>query len=257
MTGIAVTDEGAVRVLAIDRPERLNAMAVETVTALERAVREASEDADVGALVLTGVGAHFSAGGDAALIVDRVQQGETALLALMRSFHRLIEEIWNSPLPVVAAVGGVAYGGGFNLALACDLVACAADARWCQVFLRRGVVPDLGGAYLLPRLVGMQRAKELMLLTPEIDAHRAVELGIANAVLPDLPATRARALEWATQLAAGPRYATALSKKMINASTSGDLHAALELEAITQTAALHGGSARTAFTEFLRRPAGG
>lgn len=122
--------------------------------------------------MLTGVGAHFSAGGDAELIVDRVQQGETALLAMMRSFHRLIEEIWNSPLPVVAAVGGLAHGGGFDLAPACDLVACAADARWCQVFLRRGVVPDLGGAYLLPRLVGMQRAKELMLLTPEIDAHR-------------------------------------------------------------------------------------
>jgi 2-(1,2-epoxy-1,2-dihydrophenyl)acetyl-CoA isomerase len=256
VTEVRVTDEGPVRVVAIDRPERLNAMAVSTATALERAVRAASEDPAVGAVVLTGVGAHFSAGGDATAILDTIEEGDAALLALMRAFHRLVEEVWNSPLPVVAAVSGVAYGGGFNLALACDLVACAADARWCQVFLRRGIVPDLGGAYLLPRLVGMQRAKELMLLTPEIDAARAAELGIVNAVLPDADAAMAQALEWATLLADGPRYATALSKKLINSSTAGDLHSALELEAITQTAALQGGDARAGFAAFLRNRRG-
>lgn len=252
MSEVAVHDEGPVRVIAVDRPERLNALAISTAAALEAAVRGASEEQAIGAVVLTGVGRHFSAGGDAAAIVEAIEEGDEALLRMMRAFHRLVEEIWNSPLPVVAAVGGVVYGGAFNLALACDLVACAADARWCQVFLRRGVVPDLGGAYLLPRLVGLQRAKELMLLTGEIDAERAAELGIVNAVLPDADAARARALAWATQLAHGPRYATALTKKMINASTTGDLHAALELEAVTQTAALQGSAARAGFAEFLK-----
>lgn len=253
---ISVRDEGPVRVVAVARPERLNALAISTAVALEAAIRGAADDPAIGAVVLTGLGKHFSAGGDAAAIVDAIEGGEEALLAMMRAFHRLVEEIWGSPLPVVAAVSGVVYGGAFNLALACDLVACSADARWCQVFLRRGVVPDLGGAYLLPRLVGLQRAKELMLLTPEIDAERAAELGIVNAVLPDADAARSQALEWATRLAEGPRYATALSKKLINASTTGDLHAALELEAVTQTAALHGTAAREGFAEFLRSPAG-
>jgi 2-(1,2-epoxy-1,2-dihydrophenyl)acetyl-CoA isomerase len=249
---ISIHDEGAVRVVAVDRPERLNALAVTTAAALERALREAGDDPAVGAVVLTGVGQHFSAGGDASAIVGTVGEGDDAILAMMKSFHRLVEEIWNSRLPVVAAVGGVVYGGGFNLALACDLVVCAADARWCQVFLRRGIVPDLGGAYLLPRLVGMQRAKELMLLTPEIDASKATELGIVNTVVSDADAARAQAIEWATRLAAGNRYATALSKKMINASTSGDLHGALELEAMTQTAALHGSAAVEGFARFVK-----
>jgi 2-(1,2-epoxy-1,2-dihydrophenyl)acetyl-CoA isomerase len=252
MSELAVHDEGAVRVIAVDRPERLNALAVSTAVELEAAVRAASDDPAVGAVVLTGVGKHFSAGGDAAAIIDRIEEGDDAILAMMHAFHRLVEEIWNSRLPVVAAVGGVVYGGAFNLALACDLVVCAADARWCQVFLRRGIVPDLGGAYLLPRLIGMQRATELRLLTPEIGAERAAELGIVNVVVPDADAARARALEWGAQLAAGPRYATALSKKMINASTSGDLHGALELEAITQTAALQGTAAKAGFAEFLK-----
>ncbi len=251
MGEISTWDEGPVRVLAIDRPERLNALAVPTVAALEEAVRAAAADPGIGAVVLTGVGEHFSAGGDAHAILDAIAAGDEALPALMRAFHRLVEEVWNCPLPVLAAVSGVAYGGGFNLALACDLVVCSADVRLCQVFLRRGLVPDLGGAYLLPRLVGMQRAKELMLLTPEIGADRASELGLVNAVLPDAAAALARAVEWGTELAQRPRFAVSLAKKLINASTAGDLHSSLELEAVAQTAALQGRAAREGFARFV------
>ena len=170
---IATEQRGAVRILAIDRAERRNAIDTATAAELERAVRDAGDDPDTHALVLTGIGEHFSAGGDVADILEKVASGDDRdLLALLRTFHRLVVEIWESRLPVVAAVSGVAYGGGFNLALACDLVVLSADARLCQVFVRRGVVPDVGGAWLLPRLVGMQRAKELMLLAPEIDARR-------------------------------------------------------------------------------------
>jgi 2-(1,2-epoxy-1,2-dihydrophenyl)acetyl-CoA isomerase len=174
----------------------------------------------------------------------------------MRSFHRLVEAIWTSELPVVAAVAGSVYGGGFNLALACDLVVSAADARFCQVFLRRGLVPDLGGAYLLPRLVGMQRAKELMLLTSEIDAARALELGLVNEVLPSAAAARHRACELAAKLADGPRAAIGLTKKLVNASTTGTLQQSLELEAVTQSVMLRTDTVREGFEELRARRRG-
>jgi 2-(1,2-epoxy-1,2-dihydrophenyl)acetyl-CoA isomerase len=245
---LTVSDAGPVRVLAIDRPDRLNAMTTETAAALESALARAIGD-DVAAVVLTGVGENFSAGGDAGAIVERIDSGdERALLDLMRSFHRLVEAVWLAEVPVIAAVSGVAYGGGFNLALACDLVVCAPDARFCQVFLRRGLVPDIGGAWLLPRLVGLQRAKELMLLTPEIGAARAERLGIVNAVVDD---PVAHAVELGTQLAERSRLGVALTKKLVNASTSGDLRTALELEAVTQTVAL--GGARAGFEQYLKQ----
>jgi len=245
---LTVSDAGPVRVLAINRPDRLNALTTDTAAALESALTQAVRD-DVGAVVLTGVGENFSAGGDAGAIVERIDSGdERALLDLMRSFHRLVEAVWLAEVPVIAAVSGVAYGGGFNLALACDLVVCAPNSRFCQVFLRRGLVPDVGGAWLLPRLVGLQRAKELMLLTPEIDAARAERLGIVNAVVDD---PVAHAVELGGQLAERSRLGVALTKKLVNASTTGDLRTSLELEAVTQTVAL--GGARPSFEQFLKR----
>jgi 2-(1,2-epoxy-1,2-dihydrophenyl)acetyl-CoA isomerase len=250
---ITVTDQGRVRILAIDRERRRNAIAPSTVGELERALRAAAEDSGIGAVVITGNGGHFSAGGDADGVLDAIGSGEdTALLTLMRSYHRLVVEIWESPLPVVAAVSGSAYGGGFNLALACDLVVLSADARLCQVFVRRGVVPDVGGAYLLPRLVGTQRAKELMLLAPVIAAARALELGLANAVEPDPAAALERAVELAGQLAQLPSYTVALTKKLINHALDADLRGALELEAVSQAAALRSAAAAAGF-EAIRR----
>lgn len=254
MTDVQVEDVGAVRVLTIDRPDRRNALSPATADELRSGFERAVTDG-AGAVVLTGAGGHFSAGGDAAAILDVLGDADDgAPAAMMRTFHRLVETVWDSPLPVVAAVSGVAYGGGFNLALTCDLVVCSRDARFCQVFLRRGVVPDLGGAYLLPRLVGMQRAKELMLLTPEIDAMRGYELGLVNEVLPDATAACSRAVELAARLADGPRFATAGTKRMVNAGTTGSLHDALRLEAVTQAAALRTDAARAGFAAFLESP---
>lgn len=251
---VTTEQRGAVRILAIDRERRRNALDSATAAGLERAVRDAGDDPDTHALVLTGVGEHFSAGGDVADILDTVASGDDRdLLALLRTFHRLVVEIWESRLPVVAAVSGVAYGGGFNLALACDLVVLSADARLCQVFVRRGVVPDVGGAWLLPRLVGMQRAKELMLLAPEIDAKRALELGLANAVAPDAESALADAVDRAEQLAALPSYTVALAKKLINHSADADLRGSLELEAVTQSAALRSAPAVEGFEAFRQR----
>ncbi|NMO93182.1 enoyl-CoA hydratase/isomerase family protein [Actinomycetospora sp. TBRC 11914] len=252
---MATADRGSVRILTIDRPGRRNAMGTATAEALELALRAAADDDAVHAVVLTGTGGHFSAGGDAESILEHVGGEDPELLALMRAFHRLVVEIWESRLPVVAAVSGVAYGGGVNLALACDLVVLSEDARLCQVFVHRGVVPDVGGAWLLPRLVGMQRAKELMLLGPEIDARHAERLGLANAVEPDAEAALERAVALAEQLATLPPYTVALSKKLINHSSADDLRGSLEREAVTQAAALRARPATEAFEAFRRKEA--
>jgi 2-(1,2-epoxy-1,2-dihydrophenyl)acetyl-CoA isomerase len=248
---VQVQDQGPVRVLTINRPERRNALDIPTVETLRSALEEAGSAADVGAVVLTGAGGHFCAGGDADMILDVIKDdADFGPLRMLNAFHRLVEAIWESPRPVVAAVSGVAYGGGFNIALACDLIYCSAEARFCQVFLRRGIAPDVGGAYLLPRLVGLQRAKELMLLTPEIDAARAEQLGIVNAVLPDPEAASKRAIEVARDLARGPALAISLTKRLVNSSTTGTLRSALELEATTQAVALRSQSAADRFSAF-------
>lgn len=250
---IEISDRGPVRLLSIARPKQRNALSTTTVAELELALRAAADEPGVGSVVLTGIGGHFSAGGDVPTILTHVAGDDSELLALMRAFHRLVVEVWESPLPVVAAVSGVAYGGAFNLALACDLVVLAEDARLCQVFVKRGVVPDVGGAWLLPRLVGMQRAKELMLLAPEIGAARAYELGLANEVAPDADAALARAVEMGEQLAALPAYTVALSKKLLNHSTGDDLRGSLEREAVTQAAALRSAPAVAGFEAFRDR----
>jgi 2-(1,2-epoxy-1,2-dihydrophenyl)acetyl-CoA isomerase len=253
MSDVEVTDRDAVRILAIDRQRHRNALTIASAEHLRAELDRAVGD-DIGAVVLTGAGGHFSAGGDAETIMEAVDApADDAPTRLMRAFHRLVETVWTAPLPVLASVSGVAYGGAFNLVLACDLVVCSADARFCQVFLRRGVVPDVGGAYLLPRLLGMQRAKELMLLTPEIDAAQAHALGLVNAVLDDSDTALEHAVDLATRLADGPRFAIAQTKKMLNASTTGTLQSALELEAAVQAGMLRSRSARHGFAEFLAR----
>lgn len=249
---IAVTERDAVRILTIDRPERRNALTISAANRLRAELDRAEADRHIGAVVLTGAGGHFSAGGDAETILEAIDdEADDAPTQLMRAFHRLVETVWNSPLPVVAAVSGVAYGGAFNLALTCDLVMCSTDARFCQVFLRRGVVPDVGGAYLLPRLVGMQRAKELMLLTQELHAQRAFELGLVNSVLSDPQSALEHALSVAQRLATGPRFATAQTKKLLNASTDGAFHSSLELESAIQAGVLRAESSRRGFHTFL------
>jgi 2-(1,2-epoxy-1,2-dihydrophenyl)acetyl-CoA isomerase len=253
---ILASRRGAIRVLTINRPARRNAMTVAVAEGLRGELEAAVADPGTGAVVLTGAGGHFSAGGDGADILAAAGSGTDGPERLMRVFHALVETVWNAPLPVVAAVSGVAYGGGFNLALACDLVVCSADTRFCQVFVRRGLIPDLGGAYLLPRLVGLQRAKQLMLLAPEIGATSALQLGLVNAVLPDSDAALEHALTLAAQLADRPRDAIAQAKALLNNSTNGSLEDSLGREAQLQAALLRSEPVQRSFSDFLAGHAG-
>lgn len=247
---LGVEDEGPVRILTIQRPHRRNALSLELVKSMSTEMARAESDSCIGAIVISGLGEHFSAGGDAHSIVAAIDGPEGSIAALMDSFHNLVRAIWESRLPVLAAVAGVAYGGAFNLALSCDLAVCTTDARFCQVFLRRNLIPDLGGAFLLPRLVGLARAKAMMLLSPEIDAHQALYLGLVNEIVDESIDVRNRAVELGTQLASLSPTAVSLTKRLVNSSV-GDFSNSLHLEGAFQELALATPAARDGFAQFL------
>lgn len=250
-TEILVRDDGPVRILTLSGPLQLNSIAASTADALADEVQRAERDDGVRALVLTGDGDHFSAGGDADGVLETAAcESDDAMIRFMRSYQRATLAVWNTSLPVVASVSGVAYGGAFNLALACDLVVCCQNARFCQVFLRMGVVPDFGGAFLLPRLIGMQRAKELMLLADEIDAGTAQRLGLVNFVLDSPEESMETAMSLAHRLAAQSRMAVSMTKRLMNSSTGGSFEASLELEALSQSSALGSRRAQSSFERF-------
>lgn len=250
-TVVDVTDDGPVRVLTLNGPARLNALAATTADALRDAIVAAERDPAVHAILLTGAGNHFSAGGDAEGVLEvALDDADDAYSRFMRSYRMAAEAIWDTPLPVVAAVAGVAYGGAFNLAMAADLVVASRSARFCQVFIRRGVVPDFGGAYVLPRLVGLRKATELMLLADEIDADTACRLGLVNHVMETPEEMLSHALALAHRVAAQPRAAVAMTKRMLRAGASGNFHTSLEIEALSQAAALGSHGARRAFQSF-------
>lgn len=252
---VITADNEAVRLITINRPKRRNALNVEVVRLLVDEVTRAGVDKSVRAVVLSGAGGHFSAGGDADAVAATMDDPDPYnTVEFMRHYHAAVESIWNCPVPVVAAVTGVAYGGAFNLALACDLVVAHRDATFCQAFLKRDVVPDMGGAYLLPRLVGMQRAKDLVLRTRVLTTAAAFDLGLVCEVVDgEAAGVVAEATRVACESSSGSRSAVAMAKRLLNASTAGSLRDSLELEGTTQALALRTDAAREGFDAF-RRP---
>ncbi|MEV4946290.1 enoyl-CoA hydratase-related protein [Streptomyces sp. NPDC053755] len=217
---------------------------------------DASADPDVRAVVLTATGRGFCAGADlrgGPAAGERVP-GDVARL-IRQGAQRLIGAVLDCEKPVIAAVNGTAAGIGAHLAFACDLVLAAESATFVEVFARRGLVPDGGGAYLLTRLIGPQRAKELMFFGDAVAAHEARSIGLVNRVVPaeELEKT---AREWAERLAQGPTRALALTKQLVNASLDGDRAAAFAAEAAAQEINMTTRDANEGVSSFVeRRPA--
>ncbi|WP_128375079.1 enoyl-CoA hydratase/isomerase family protein [Streptomyces cavernae] len=247
------TTDNAVSWITLNRPETLNAITPDQRERLIQLFSEASADPAVRAVVLTATGRGFCAGADlrgTAVQAERVA-GDVARTIRLGA-QRLVAAVLDCEKPVVAAVNGTAAGIGAHLALACDLVIAAEEARFIEVFVRRGLVPDGGGAYLLPRLVGPQRAKELMFFGDALSAADAERLGLVNRVVPagELEKT-ARA--WAERLAAGPTRTLALTKQLVNASLDGDRTAAFAAEAAAQEINMTTADAREGVTSFVER----
>jgi 2-(1,2-epoxy-1,2-dihydrophenyl)acetyl-CoA isomerase len=232
MTIVVETSSGYRRI-TLNRPERLNALNVEMAEALIAALDAAEADRDCRALLLTGAGRAFCAGQDLTAIRDLPA---SEIPALIDHYHPLIRRLRASPLPIVGAVNGVAAGAGANLALACDIVVAARSASFVQAFARIGLIPDCGGTWFLPRLVGPARARALALLAEPLPAATAVEWGLIwQAVDDDRLLPEAEAL--AARLAAGPTFALGLTKHALDAAATHDLARQLDLERDLQAAA--------------------
>src|SRR5690242_2768828 len=223
--------QGPICVLTLNRPERLNALTVEVAKDFKAAVHEALERG-ARVIVLTGTGRAFCAGGDLREMQD-IASKEGRLEAFFDEPLRILNEsimlIRETPVPFIAAVNGVASGGGCNLALACDLVIAAEGAKFNQAFIKIGLSPDCGGTFILPRLVGWKRAAELMFTGDMVSAQQALEMGMINAVTPDSE-LMSRALAMAERLAAAPTAAIAQIKRLLEASAVNDQETQLELE---------------------------
>lgn len=228
-----------VAMITLDREARLNALGVDLITDTTDALGEAEADREVRCAVLTGAGRAFSSGGDLADVGERVVDGEPASrLEVMGQLHQLILRLRDSRLPIVAAVHGPAYGAGFSTALACDLIVASTDARFCQIFVRRNLVPDLGSAWLLPRAVGIHQAKELMLLGEEITAERAFAMGLVNRLADTPEDCVAQALSLAERMAETVPATMAMSKALINRSQGITLEDSMWHERLSQSMAL-------------------
>jgi len=227
--------DGRVAMVTFDRPEKLNALTFEIYADLRDLLGEIEHRDDVSVLVLAGAGRGFCSGGDVDEIIGKLlEMGSKGLLEFTRMTGAVVERMRRLPMPVIAAVNGVAAGAGAVIALAADLRILAESASFHFLFTKVGLAgADMGSAYLLPRVVGLGRATELLLLGEEVGPQRAVEIGLASRVVPDGELEQvARAL--AGDLATGPALAYGATKVLISRELDMDLGSAIELEAFTQ-----------------------
>ncbi|MDT8912179.1 enoyl-CoA hydratase family protein [Amycolatopsis sp. PS_44_ISF1] len=231
--GFAVED--GVATLTFDRPDKLNALTFDVYADLRDLVLELPHRGDVRVLVITGRGRGFCSGGDVEEIIGELQKMKTAeLLEFTRMTGAVVKALRETPIPVIAAVNGIAAGAGSVIALASDFRLLARSAKFAFLFTKVGLAgADMGAAYLLPRLIGLGRATELLMLGDRIEAARAETIGLVTQVVEDeeLPA-EAQAL--ARRLADGPALAHSTTKVLLTRELDTDLGGAIELEAITQ-----------------------
>jgi enoyl-CoA hydratase/carnithine racemase len=243
--------ENGVATVTLNRPAQKNALDPMMRTELAEVVYAARRDRGIHALVITGAGEAFCAGGDIRGMRSGDASAETGRNRML-DLHLWVEELINFDRPVIAAVDGPAFGAGFGIALAADFVLATPRARFCLSFQRLGLVPDCGVFYTLPRVVGVQRAKELAFSAREIGAQEAKQLGIVFEILqPDLLAARAR--QMALSFCNASLTALSITKRGFNASLNTDLGTLLELEASGQGVARSTEYHRGAAAAFLNK----
>ncbi|PIC63621.1 enoyl-CoA hydratase [Sporosarcina sp. P13] len=227
---ITVQVKDRVSVVKLNQPEVRNALSPEMREEIRSFFTEVKTDSDVKVIVLTGEGKAFSAGGDL-----RSLKGITAEAGRKRlqAGHDMIYSVLNLEKPVIAAVNGVAAGAGVSLALACDVVIMSDSSTFIQSFVKVGLIPDLGSLYFLPSLIGRHRALELMLTGGKLTADQALDMGIANHVVPS-EKLQEQVQSIASELAKGPALAMGLTKRVANRSVLDEIGKTLELEGFAQ-----------------------
>jgi enoyl-CoA hydratase/carnithine racemase len=246
-TLIVERKDGVVNV-TMNRPEKKNAIDYTMFCELLEVFGEVTESAEDRVLVLTGGGGNFSAGAD----LTAGDGPDRHMLASMQFYGGVGLALHQVPKPTIAKIRGIAVGAGLNLGLGCDLIVASEDARLSEIFARRGLSLDVGGSWLLPRLVGMHRAKELALFADIISAQEAERIGLVNRVVADAELDFF-VDDWAQRLAAGPPIALAQSKRLLNNAFSYGLAEAMDAEGMAQSVNATTEDAREAMVAFIKK----
>jgi enoyl-CoA hydratase/carnithine racemase len=247
--------EEGVATLTLERPDTLNSLTFEVYRELCDVLAALRHESSVRAVVLTGEGRGFCSGGSVHEIIGPLlAMPAHELLAFTRMTGELIGNLRALPKPVVAAIHGVAAGAGAVIALACDLRVMAASAKIAFLFVRVGLAgADMGAAWLLPQVVGLGRASEILMLGEPVPAPRALEMGLVNRVASSPDEVRSEALALARRLAQGPSFALGMTKTMLSQEFGMSLHQALEAEAQAQQICMQTGDFREAYHAFVEK----
>ena len=253
MSSIIFEVKNHIAFITLNRPEKFNAFNREMAIALQGSLDDIASDASIRAVHLTGAGKAFSAGQDIAELTGDNPPPIEKILS--EHYNPIVSRIRNLNRPVVCAVNGVAAGAGANIALACDIVLASTKASFIQAFSRIGLIPDSGGSFMLPRLIGWQKASALMILGEKVTAEEAESLGMIYKVYSD-ELFIAESLKVTNTLSEMPTTALALIKKALNASFVHNLHQQLQLEDQLQSEAGKTSDYREGITAFVeKRPA--
>jgi enoyl-CoA hydratase/carnithine racemase len=253
-TSFSLVHDNGVVVITLDRPKRLNALTFEIYRELAETFEQLDRHDDVRAIVITGRGRGFCSGGDQDDIIKHLLGQDTpSLVQFTRATGRLIAAMRACRRPIVGAINGIAVGAGAVIACACDVRIVAANAKFGFIFPKVGLCgADMGATYLLPRIVGLGHASELLFFGDTIDAQHAARIGLANRVVADGEEALKVATEWAIRLATGPAFAHAMTKQMLESEHTMPLAAAIEAEAQAQALCMQHpdfGEAHAAFKE--------
>lgn len=250
---LVVEKRGQALWITLNRPQAANALTPDQRDELIQLFEAASGDGSVRVVVLTAEGKHFCSGADLSGTAGGEPLAVGGVARVLRTgSQRLIAAVLDCEKPVVAELHGAAAGIGAHLALACDFVVASDDARLIEVFVRRGLVPDGGGAYLLPRLVGTTRAKELLLLGDDLSAPRARELGLVTSVVPG-DELRPAVVALVDRLESAPTRALSLCKWLVNRSLESSREQAFADEAMAQEQNMTTVDSREGIAAFLER----
>ena len=245
--------QAGVLTITLNRPQVLNAMTGRMVEELAEIFRGAGTDKDIRAVLMTGNGEGFCSGADLANVDSRYEPFKPlGMKQSVELYQQACFAMLNLEKPIVGAINGVAAGAGMSMAIACDIIIASEKASFTQIFVRRGLVPDCGSFFLLPRLVGMARAKELMFTGEAVGAEDALRMGLVNRVVPhDVLMDEARAM--AEKLSQGPTRTIGLIKRILTVSFESNLETTLREEAMAQGLVIGGQDTIEGVTAFLEK----
>lgn len=247
---IQFKQNGNVAVIRLNRPDKFNSFNREMALALQARLDQCASDDSIRAIYLTGEGKAFCAGQDLAEAIDPNGPGLSNIV--VEHYNPIIQKLRTIEKPIVCAVNGVAAGAGANIALACDIVIATASASFIQAFSKIGLIPDSGGTFFLPRLIGFQRASALMMLGDKVSASEALQMGMLYKVYDDASFAE-EAMKVAVTVSQMPTYGIGLTKRLLNEGANNNLTTQLNREAVEQVAAAQSYDYKEGVTAFLEK----